>query len=200
MLVYSFGTQSSGIPAGWAAGKNQTGVSLLPDYSDKTVKNIASMVSAKKQTGDIVVISLHWGSNWGYSISQEESRFAHKLIDEAGADVIHGHSSHHVKGIEVYREKLILYGCGDFLNDYEGISGFEQFRDYLSLMYFPTINSIDGLLVQLRLIPTRIERFRVKRANEDETQWLEETLNREGSRFGTCVKRGDDVSLMLEVE
>jgi len=32
-------------------------------------------------------------------------------------DIIHGHSSHHVKAIEVYKEKLILYGCGDFLSD-----------------------------------------------------------------------------------
>lgn len=31
-----------------------------------------------------------------------------KLIDEAGVDVIHEHSSHHVKGIEVYKERPIL--------------------------------------------------------------------------------------------
>ena len=37
-------------------------------------------------------------------------------------DVIHGHSSHHVKAIEVYNGKLVLYGCGDFRNDYEGKS------------------------------------------------------------------------------
>jgi Bacterial capsule synthesis protein PGA_cap len=35
--------------------------------------------------------------------------------------VVHGHSSHHPKGVEVYRQMRILYGCGDFLNDYEGI-------------------------------------------------------------------------------
>ena len=30
-------------------------------------------------------------------------------------------------GFEVYRDKLILYGCGDFLNDYEGIGGYQPF-------------------------------------------------------------------------
>jgi poly-gamma-glutamate capsule biosynthesis protein CapA/YwtB (metallophosphatase superfamily) len=30
--------------------------------------------------------------------------------------------------IEGYRDRLILYGCGDFLNDYEGIKGYEEFR------------------------------------------------------------------------
>ena len=47
-------------------------------------------------------------------------RFAHRLID-AGVDVVHGHSSHHPRPIEVYRGKLILYGCGDTIDDYEGI-------------------------------------------------------------------------------
>jgi poly-gamma-glutamate synthesis protein (capsule biosynthesis protein) len=37
--------------------------------------------------------------------------------------------------MEVYKGKLILYGCGDFLNDYEGIGGYEYYRDGLALMY-----------------------------------------------------------------
>jgi poly-gamma-glutamate synthesis protein (capsule biosynthesis protein) len=37
-------------------------------------------------------------------------------------DVVHGHSSHHCKGAEVYRGRLVLYGCGDLISDYEGIS------------------------------------------------------------------------------
>ena len=49
--------------------------------------------------------------------------------------------AHHVKGIEVYRQKLILYGCGDFIDDYEGIRGYEQFRDDLVLMYFPVVRA-----------------------------------------------------------
>jgi len=32
--------------------------------------------------------------------------------------------------------RLILYGCGDFLNDYEGIRGYEEYRGDLALMYF----------------------------------------------------------------
>jgi len=45
-------------------------------------------------------------------------------------DLIHGHSSHHIKGVEVYNGKLIIYGCGDLLSDYEGIQnpGEEKFR------------------------------------------------------------------------
>ena len=37
---------------------------------------------------------------------------------EAGADVIFGHSSHVFRGIEFYESRPILYGAGDFVNDY----------------------------------------------------------------------------------
>jgi poly-gamma-glutamate capsule biosynthesis protein CapA/YwtB (metallophosphatase superfamily) len=61
----------------------------------------------------------------------------------------HGHSSHHTKAIEIYRSRLILYGCGDFLNDYEGIGGYEEFRDDLALMYFPDMDPTSAVLVAL---------------------------------------------------
>jgi Bacterial capsule synthesis protein PGA_cap len=65
----------------------------------------------------------HWGGNWGYRTRDEETRFAHQLI-EHGIAVVHGHSSHHVKSAEIHSDRLVLYGCGDLLNDYEGISGY----------------------------------------------------------------------------
>ena len=55
----------------------------------------------------------------------DQVRFAHRLID-GGVDLVHGHSSHHPRPIEVFRGKLVLYGCGDCINDYEGISGHQS--------------------------------------------------------------------------
>ena len=71
---------------------------------------------------------------------------------EAGIHVVHGHSSHHFKGIEVYRNRPILYGCGDFLNDYEGIGGHRRFRGELALMYFPILDPATGDLLSLDLL------------------------------------------------
>jgi poly-gamma-glutamate capsule biosynthesis protein CapA/YwtB (metallophosphatase superfamily) len=187
VLVFSFGLESSGIPSSWAAAADNPGVNLLPDLSDNTLLHIAQKVRRIKQKGDIVVASIHWGGNWGYKIYGAQKAFAHRLIDEADVDVIHGHSSHHVKGIEVYKEKLILYGCGDFLNDYEGIGGYEEYRGDLSLMYFVKIDPASGKLSQLQMIPTQIKRFRVIRASMDDTLWLKNILNREGNRLDTRV-------------
>jgi poly-gamma-glutamate synthesis protein (capsule biosynthesis protein) len=136
VLVFSLGAESSGVPPGWAATDRRPGVDLLVDLSESTVERISRRVGATKQPGDIAVVSLHWGPNWGYEVLPDEVSFAHQLIERAGIDLIHGHSSHHPKAIEVFRGKLILYGCGDFINDYEGITGYEAFRGDLGLMYF----------------------------------------------------------------
>ncbi|MEX2559185.1 MAG: CapA family protein, partial [Pirellulales bacterium] len=115
VLVFSFGTPTSGIPLEWAAADDWPGVHLLPDLSPTTARAVSQLVARHRCGGDIVVASIHWGGNWGYTIPGSERQFARRLIDEAGVAVVHGHSSHHVQGIEVYQDRLILYGCGDFL-------------------------------------------------------------------------------------
>jgi poly-gamma-glutamate synthesis protein (capsule biosynthesis protein) len=169
----------------------------MPDLSDATVHRITAQVNPLKQSGDIVIASIHWGGNWGYAIPEEQRRFAHALIDTAGVDLIHGHSSHHVKGMEVYRGRPILYGCGDFLNDYEGIGGHAQYRGDLGLMYFPRLNPASGRLVDFQLHATRIKNLRVMRASAEETQWLLQVLNREGEALGTRVTSLGDGRLRL---
>ena len=198
VLVYACGMESSGVPREWGAGKRRAGVNFLKDLSTKTTDAIGQQVRAAKRAGDVAVFSIHWGGNWGYDIPREQRDFAHRLIDTAGVDLVHGHSSHHVKGIEIYRDKLILYGCGDFLNDYEGITGgHKAYRDDLALMYFPTLDTTTGNLAGLALTPTQTRHFRTNRAPDDGVRWLEETLNREGRQFGTRVERCADGTLLL---
>ena len=192
LLVFAWGSGTSGVPADWAAGPARGGINLLPDFSDQTLGHMKTAVSSVRRPQDVVLFSLHWGSNWGYHIPAEERRFAHQLIDEVGIDAVYGHSSHHVKGIEVYRDRLILYGCGDFLNDYEGIRGHEQFRADLTLMYFPAFDASSGRLVRLCLVPMQIKRFQAVRPSPNDRRWLAGILNREGRQFGTRVESAGD--------
>lgn len=169
VLVYGAAHASAGVPSHWAASERRAGVALLPDLSEASARRIAERVDDDRQPGDVVVISIHWGPNWGYGIG-EQRRFAHSLIDLAGVDIVHGHSSHHPKGIERYSGKLILYGCGDLLNDYEGIEGHEQFRPQLALIYLPEMDR--GRTCGLELLAFRIARFRLHAASPAEVQWL----------------------------
>jgi poly-gamma-glutamate capsule biosynthesis protein CapA/YwtB (metallophosphatase superfamily) len=195
--LFSFGVESSGIPAAWGATPQKSGVNRLPDLSSSAIDRIALKTRAVKRPGHAVIVSLHWGGNWGYQISRGERRFAQRLIDEAGADVVYGHSSHHVKGIELYHGRLVLYGCGDFINDYEGIRGYQAFRGDLGLMYFPELDLVTGELLRLVMVPTRIRKFRVELASLPEVEWLMETLKREGSGLGTSVGMSADGTLVL---
>lgn len=196
VLVVAGATEDSGVLPEWCAGPSRPGVNFLPDLSVRTVKMIARQVRAAKRPGDLVVASLHWGGNWGFGISAQRRNFAHSLIDLAAVDVVHGHSSHHVKGIEVYADRPIFYGCGDFLNDYEGIGGHEQFHGELALMYFPTLHS--GRLTRLAMTPTQIRHFRANVASQPGFDWLMATLNREGRQFGTHAARLAQQDLLLE--
>jgi len=197
VIVFAFGTTTSGIPAEWAATDHAPGVNLLPELSDRTLRSIASDVRKARRPGDIVVASIHWGGNWGYGIPPAQRTFAHGLIDAAGVDVVHGHSSHHPKGIEVYGGKPILYGCGDFITDYEGIGGYEDYRGNLSLMYFARIDSRSGKLQRLSMTPLELHRFRLRRASPQDSRWLRERLTREGRPLGTSVEAAEDGTLAL---
>ncbi len=197
VLVFGFCTEDSGVPREWAATASRPGVALLKRLDAQAAADIAAQVSAVRRAGDVVVASIHWGGNWGFAIPAAQREFARRLIDEAGVDLVHGHSSHHIKGIEVHRGKLILYGCGDFINDYEGIGGHERWRGDLALMYFATLDASTGALAALDMTPTRMRRFRVRRAADEEAQWLADTLNREGRALGTRVQRRADGTLAL---
>jgi poly-gamma-glutamate synthesis protein (capsule biosynthesis protein) len=193
VLVYGLACADSGVPRAWAATERAPGVNLLRDLSAASADHVIAQVGRHRRPGDVVVASIHWGSNWGHDVPTAHRVFAHRLIDSGMVDVIHGHSSHHPKGIEVRRGRPILYGCGDFLNDYEGISGHEEFRPDLALMYLVTLDR--GSLVRLRMVPLRIERMRLHRAGEADASWLERALDRDSESLGTRVELTDDGDL-----
>ncbi|MFJ8347709.1 CapA family protein [Streptomyces sp. NPDC094153] len=177
VLVYSLGTTSSGIPRSWAATADRAGVAYVPAATAEAAAAVVARVRRARSPGDIVVVSVHWGSNWGYHVPREQIRFACALVD-GGVDVVHGHSSHHPRPVEVYRDRLILYGCGDFIDDYEGISGYEGYRDDLRIAYFPSLRAETGRLAGLRMVALRARRMRLEPATGEERAWLRATLAR----------------------
>ncbi|MEW8506804.1 MAG: CapA family protein [Candidatus Thiodiazotropha sp.] len=199
VLLYAFAHHSSGVPLVWRADRNRPGVALLKSLTGTESKRIAVDIAARKQAGDLVVVSIHWGGNWGYEIPPEQRRFAHWLVDEAGVDSVHGHSSHHPKGIELYHGVPILYGCGDFLNDYEGIGRYDAFRDDLTLAYFLTYEPSSGSLTRFVMTPMQIRKFSLHYASNQDRSWLWQTMKRECSLLETGVTRLRDGRFELEL-
>jgi len=201
VVVLAYAMENAGTPRAWMAGPSRPGVNLLADFSSASVARIAAQVQSCRNTaqGDlaVAVVSIHWGSNWGYALEPGQQTFAQRLLDEAGVDIVFGHSSHHVKGIACHDGKLVLHGCGDLINDYEGIGGGERFGPDLGLLYFVTVEAGSGRLADLTLWPLHRRRLRLGQAGDDEVRWLQAVLQREGRPLGTRVERLADGALRV---
>jgi poly-gamma-glutamate synthesis protein (capsule biosynthesis protein) len=196
LLVAAYAARDAGVPPSWAAERGRSGLAYLERPDAAAAERVAAAVRDVRRPGDRVVVSVHWGGNWGYDVPPEHRAFARRLIDAGAADVVFGHSSHHPKGIEVHDGRPIVYGAGDLLNDYEGIAGHEGYRPDLSLLYLPTL-APDGRLEELRMVPMRIRRLRLERARGDDVRWLASTLDRASRPLGSRVERTADDELLL---
>lgn len=172
LLVFSWGCIDSGVRPNWQAGATSPGVNLLPDFTEQTARKMVEQVQAIQRPGDITIASIHWGENWVMEIPAHHRQLARYLIDHAGVDIVHGHSSHHLLGMETYKEKLILYGCGDLINDYEGKSEFQWMRPSLGALFFADIDSNTGNLKGMKLHPVQLRRFRLEIPSTEDSYWL----------------------------
>lgn len=179
IYIFSYGDVDSGIPYSWKATTNG-GVNVISTSNLVTMKNVANDINNFASEADFIIVSIHWGSNWGYDIPEYHREFAHYIIENAKVDLIHGHSSHHFRPIEIYQGKLILYGCGDLINDYETIDNGEKdiYLSWASIAYFPKYNLDTRELLDLVLIPCIIRDMKLVNISERELLNIVNRLNK----------------------
>jgi poly-gamma-glutamate capsule biosynthesis protein CapA/YwtB (metallophosphatase superfamily) len=135
----------------WEATPTRPGTFYVPtDLADSRATKLLEIVRQSSGSVDLLIVSAHWGSNWGYEPPQEHISFAHALV-EAGADIVFGHSSHVFRGIEFHNGRPIFYGAGDFVDDY-AVDKIE--RNDQSFIY--VIETTDRLPARVCLYPTLI--------------------------------------------
>jgi poly-gamma-glutamate synthesis protein (capsule biosynthesis protein) len=170
---------------------------VLDDLDRVAADRVIGHLLASSSPGDIRVVSIHWGSNWGYDVPRSQRTFAHRLID-GGVHVVVGHSSHHVRPVELRGGGLVLHGCGDLVNDYEGIGGYEEFRGELRALHVATLDAGSGRVEELHLVPFRSRRLRLERATAEQTRWLARALDAACRGLGTRVEVvGDRLSVPI---
>lgn len=149
----------------WEAKEETAGVFYAPvERPDERTQRLLDSVAAAKAKADLLVVSAHWGPNWGYAPRKGEVRLAHELI-EHGADIVFGHSPHICRGIEIYRNRPILYSTGDFIDDY-AVDPKE--RNDQSFVFHVVV--LDRTIVAVELFPTLIKDCRAMRARGAEKQ------------------------------
>lgn len=196
LLVSAWAHPSSGVPRQWAASEHWGGVAMLPELDERGLRRIEAALSPHRASGDLTVVSLHWGGNWVAEIPPEQRRFARALIDRGLADVVHGHSSHHPLPPEVHGGKAILHGCGDLINDYEGIDDPwgrpGGLRSDLACLYLLELRCPGGQLQRLEVVPFRLRRFRLSRPEPADRQALERMLDLPAAGWRRSVASADD--------
>lgn len=176
------------------------------DYSEATRQHLRSVLSKSGPLNDIKpalkIVSIHWGPNYSWSPSAGIKSLAHFFIDECGVDLIHGHSSHHIQGVEIYKKKLITYGCGDFVDDYAVV---REFRNDLSALWQVTVSEDNDRLQikRLEVFPNQIKNFQASLLNqsEDDHKWLTKRFRELCSEMGTQVQDelGAQGQIVIEV-
>ncbi len=148
----------------WAASGEHAGVWYVPmRVEGKQAEYLFEVVQRTKAEVACLIVSVHWGPNWGFTPPPAHRLFAHALIDH-GADIIFGHSCHVVRGIEVYQDRPIIYGAGDFIDDY-AVDKVE--RNDQSFLFLIELNGT--MISRLLLYPTVIRHFQARRARNSES-------------------------------
>ncbi|GAA4366883.1 CapA family protein [Agromyces bauzanensis] len=170
----------------WEAGPDAPGVRHVPvDLGDPRAAALFDDVAGQREAADLVIVSAHWGGNWGVDPPPSHRRFGRALVD-AGADVVFGHSPHIVRGVEVYRERPILYGAGDFVDDY-AVDPVER-NDHSFVFMLRTEGAAP---TELRLHPTEIVDFRARLAGRHADAIAGE-MARRCAALGTSAVWDDD--------
>ena len=125
-----------------------------------------AMVGEMTEAADLVVVSFHGGAEGtraqrvppGTETFLGENRgdlrrFAHAVID-AGADLVIGHGPHVLRGMELYKERLVAYSLGNFIT-YGGfnLSGMNGLSALLEVDLHPDGRFAGGQIVSGRQLP-----------------------------------------------
>ncbi len=176
----------------WEATGERPGTLYVPvTLEDPRAQCLLNIIRGRKDL-DTLIVSAHWGSNWGYTPPQEHVRFAHALVD-AGADVIFGHSSHVFRGIELYKSRAILYSTGDFVDDYAVDSTERNDQSFAFMLELDTAGP-----ARPRLYPTMIDYCQARLARENEAQGIAAKMQELCAAFGT-LSRWDPEQQLLEI-
>lgn len=171
----------------WEAKDDLAGINYIPATldPDRYYYRLQNYIEQAKTQSDLVIVSSHIGPHFRETPSVKYVNFAHKIID-FGADIYWGHSNHMPQGIELYKHnnnnKIILYDCGDFIDDYAIDSNYRNDLSFIFLLHFlidknsklsknNNTNNSGNILLQnsmIELIPTKISNFMVNTIPADD--------------------------------
>lgn len=98
------------VPASYEAGETRLGTAFMD------IARMQRAVLEAKHFADIVIVSMHSGTEYELFPNDSQTAFARAAVD-AGAEIVIGHHPHVVQTKEEYKGKYIFYSLGNFVFD-----------------------------------------------------------------------------------
>jgi poly-gamma-glutamate capsule biosynthesis protein CapA/YwtB (metallophosphatase superfamily) len=184
----------------WEAKWNSAGINYIPITldSEQYYNRLKNCIEKVRKQSDLVIVSSHIGPHFREKPSRKYINFAHTIV-EFGADIYWGHSNHMPQGIEIYRhhndkdnnnsynnKKIIMYDCGDFIDDYAIDYNYRNDLSFIFLLHVNidkkiyklgnnnnnANNNKENILLRngiIELIPIKINNFRVNTISFDDS-------------------------------
>lgn len=92
------------------AKENNAGAAIM------NIEDLKSDLGKAKKEADLVIVSMHAGTEYKRAPNAGQIAFARQAID-AGADLVIGHHPHWFQTVEKYKGKYIIYSLGNFVFD-----------------------------------------------------------------------------------
>jgi poly-gamma-glutamate capsule biosynthesis protein CapA/YwtB (metallophosphatase superfamily) len=102
-VSYTFGFNGKKLPAGKPWLSNTLDADAV----------IAAAKAARQAGAEVVVASLHWGTEYVQDPTSQQKSVAQKLLNDPNIDLIIGHHAHVVQPIEKINGKWVAYGLGN---------------------------------------------------------------------------------------
>lgn len=154
----------------WIATNSKPGTYFI-EIGD--VHALRATIEPLRRQVDLLILSIHWGPNMRERPSDQFRAFAHALID-LGVDILHGHSAHLFQGVEVYKNRVILYDTGDLVDDYVVDPHLRNDRSFFFLF-----KVVRGRIISLEMVPTQICHYQVNLSRAKDQLERMKTLSRE---------------------
>lgn len=102
------------------------------------------LIKEAKKQADYVLVIVH-GGHEHYQLPSPRMQETYRFFIDAGADAVVNHHQHCYSGYEIYKEKPIFYGLGNFCFDEEGMRNCSWNEGYMVMIVF----TADGIAYEL---------------------------------------------------
>jgi len=171
-------------PAEYAAGPDSEGIAHA-DLRRRSPRWLLEALASLSQRCDRVIAFPHWGPNMAPEPGPWQLRCASEL-QEAGADLVAGHSAHVFHGVGWSPAGPVLTDLGDALDDYRVDP---VLRNDLGVL---AIWEVGEERDELQLVGLKLDYCHTALARGADAEWIASRLQRACSALGTMVERQEE--------